>query len=398
VRAGRDAMTAALKGRVEDDDTSADYADRHQRQIRNDPPAGALKWRDAQERKQLLGLWRTAVLKTTHNASQVKLAWLLHGRFGLKEGYAYMGDGFLTREMACSRKTIQAAHAAMESEGAIIRTQVNGKRRIYPAKAIVETVLGCHLRGDTSDVTCSVTPLCVTYGVTHNKKRHGLSAFNAAKQAKQLREGTKMSAREMSDALSNGTPRPYIPFDSPAEPPPKRRPVKEPEFVPDATLRATGGAPTAIGDVPATGIPFMVTKNMKAELGGLGYTVEQISNMTPAPAHEILADAADTPRRPPRPEHGNPGHRPLAGSRLAYGPPPSREVRQNNGSGLSAGTAVEQEMRSRPPCPTRGHAPGSALAFGHLNDPSGVSPNRYVPPDHRPALGPPGDSLDDLKW
>jgi hypothetical protein len=139
--------------------------------------------------------------------------------------------------------------------------------------------------------------MCVTTSVTHNKKRHSLSTFHAAMQAKQLRDGNKPTAREMSDALNYGTPGPHIPPGSPAEPPPK--PVKEPEFVPDVALLATG-APSAIGDVPAAGIPFMVTKKMKVEFGGLGYSVEQISNMTPARAHEILVNAAAAPRRPPR--------------------------------------------------------------------------------------------------
>jgi hypothetical protein len=58
------------------------------------------------------------------------------------------------------------------------------------------------------------------------------------------------------------------------------------------TVVLTGKAPP-IADTPApdavSGMPFVMTHDMKARLADLGYTVEQISDMTPGQAHEILA-------------------------------------------------------------------------------------------------------------
>jgi len=156
---------------------------------------------------------------------------------------------------------------------------------------------------------------------------------------------------------------------------------KEPEFVLDATLRATGGAPSAIDDAPATAADAPRRATLRATGGA------------PSAIGDAPATAADAPRRPPRTGHCTIEQRPLAGSQLAYGPPPSREVRQNNGSSGSAGRAADEEVLPAT-APNRQPWPGSGFAPGNLS----VSPNRHVPPDHRPALGPPGDSLDDLKW
>jgi hypothetical protein len=53
----------------------------------------------------------------------------------------------------------------------------------------------------------------------------------------------------------------------------------------------------------ASGIPFMMTNDLKSRLSVLGFTVEQISNMKPAQAHEILvrAEAALAAVTPPSP-------------------------------------------------------------------------------------------------
>ena len=37
-----------------------------------------------------------------------------------------------------------------------------------------------------------------------------------------------------------------------------------------------------------TSIPFMITQAMKVELGSLGYSEEEIRNMTPSDAHTFL--------------------------------------------------------------------------------------------------------------
>jgi hypothetical protein len=58
------------------------------------------------------------------------------------------------------------------------------------------------------------------------------------------------------------------------------------------TIVLKGKAPP-IADTPApdavSGMPFVMTHDMKARLTDLGYTAEQISDMTPGQAHEILS-------------------------------------------------------------------------------------------------------------
>jgi hypothetical protein len=66
------------------------------------------------------------------------------------------------------------------------------------------------------------------------------------------------------------------------------------------------GAPaTAAG--PQGGIPFMMTRQMKADLAARGFTPEQIRGMTPQQAHEVLRAQASEPPRPAPPPKLPPG-------------------------------------------------------------------------------------------
>jgi hypothetical protein len=61
--------------------------------------------------------------------------------------------------------------------------------------------------------------------------------------------------------------------------------------------------PEAAPPVTPAGIPFMITHAMKEDLRDLGFTDDQIANLTPAEAHAIMATQAvpETPPTPPEP-------------------------------------------------------------------------------------------------
>jgi len=210
------------------------------------PPEGALTWGSAAERKHLLKLWRSAVLRTISNGSQLKLAWILRDAVTSK-GFAYMGDSYLKDEMACARNTVQVSFSDLEKVGAIIRTK-GSERRVYLAKAIVERVLGCNIRHYTEAVTPPITPLCVIPPITHNRttaRPRRDTQFQAAKRAANLTSGAvTKTARELLDEQYGSTPlvdsQPALPLDvvvalQPIELalPPTRTPQKRRHFLPD---------------------------------------------------------------------------------------------------------------------------------------------------------------------
>jgi hypothetical protein len=107
------------------------------------PPA-ALTWESAAERNRRLKLWRRAVQIAFGGQSRaIQVAWVLDGLFNTKSGYAHASNPILAKETGLSVRLVQKGLAALEADGAIVRSSFirdsgQEQRVIYPGVSILD--------------------------------------------------------------------------------------------------------------------------------------------------------------------------------------------------------------------------------------------------------------------
>jgi hypothetical protein len=176
----------------------------------DEAPHGALTWRTARERNQLLRHWRRYVL-TRYGERALRVAWVLQDLFNVKTGCAFPSNEYLAAETGMPLRDVEKGLQDLDDEAIvrIIKRGRNTSRKIWPKRIFDPSTMDGPRPVHTVD--------------THNLRRlHTPKSQHAmARAAAELRQQRQAERAPPAEPPQPSPPRPEQ-GTSAGAPPPRR--------------------------------------------------------------------------------------------------------------------------------------------------------------------------------